>query len=262
MRVSIIKSMFAIITLILIFVGCNSRNLSDYQSRTSTVKTKGNPVKICVMQDKSGSTKWNRVPQIAPADIDSLLEIVLRRGGEIGFGLINDDSNRPLVRVRVEEPPVEPALPEPSAERNVFLAAQAAARRKKEYERKLEQYEEDVQRWHEDTNKAVKRFEAELQPLLELKPQARRTDISGALLRAKLFLGEPNCGWSTPPALYAILLSDGADTVGKAIQPLQSPARLILVNSSGKLGVLKSLSPVCFENPSAAIRWIGEEVSK
>ena len=245
-----------------LFFACTSQqNKSNPEptSPTSIHRITRKPVKICVLQDKSGSTKWNRVPQITPRDMDSLLEIVMHNGGEIGFGLVNDDSNRPLIRIIVEEPPAKPAPPKPPKKGNIFMRRQKAARQQLKYNTQLEKYKKDMEVWHEETDKLVSKFKSMIQPILEIKPNYRRTDIAGALLRAKLFLDEPECGWSQPLSRYILMVSDGVDTVGKAFKPLQNPAKLILVNSSAEVGALKPLSPLCFEDLSAAIRWIKEE---
>lgn len=69
------------------------------------------PVEICILQDKSLSTRTTRTQQIRENEVDSVVKLLRQTGGEIGFGLIRDNSNSSLKRLRIEVPPPEPAKP-------------------------------------------------------------------------------------------------------------------------------------------------------
>jgi len=174
-------------------------------------------------------------------------------GGELAVGLIRDESDRPFVRLFVPAPPELPAVgPVPA---NVFAAA--AAKRREETSRT--HVEEARRAWREDVAAREASFARSVEPLLARTADAPATDIWSALLRADVFLAEPN---AFPQATknFVILVSDGVETVADGAAPrLSSPAQLLLVNGAGGIGKLASLAPVRFESLDAALRYAVED---
>ena len=68
------------------------------------------PVRICIIQDNL-STLTTRTQQLQIDELDLPISLLRQRGGEIGFGLINDNSNFSLKRLRVAVPPAAPVPP-------------------------------------------------------------------------------------------------------------------------------------------------------
>lgn len=208
------------------------------------------PVKLAVMNDKTGSADVTRTPQLTAGDLEPLLELLRARGGELGFGLVTDDSNRSLLRVRLGSPPAPPAAP--LQEGNAFEVAErmdAYRAARDDYERKAKAREEIAARRFEEFRNAA----AEL---LGRKPDARRSDVWGALERADLFLAEEDPDWPQPPAVFVILVSDAQDNAKRPRSPLRSGARVLVVNGSASVGSISALSPLRFESPAAAWRYV------
>src|ERR1039458_9044909 len=44
------------------------------------------PVIVALLQDQTGSTTWTRTPQLAPEEIEPLIPLLMRGGGELALG--------------------------------------------------------------------------------------------------------------------------------------------------------------------------------
>lgn len=212
--------------------------------------TAGPPVKIDVMADKTASTQRTRTQQLQPADVDQLIDLLRLRGGDLAVGLIQDQSNRTLLRLRVKVPPSEPEAP--SQEGNAFEVAE----RMEKYKADKNQAAILKREWQAEVDADVEQFRGELSALLEREPNFRRTDVWGAIWRADLFLSESDAGWPQPTHRYLILVSDAQDNVKQPATPLRSGAKLILVNGSASLGSIASLNPERFESVAAAFDYV------
>lgn len=207
------------------------------------------PVRVVVMVDQTGSTLATRVPALEVADFSGLFDLLVQNSGEIAVGAIRDRSNRPLLRCRVDQKPIRHAK-EPS-EKNVFIRQKLM--RAYLSEKAKEDQQEAV--WQDEAQKKLERFRQQLQDLLAA-PLAGRTDIYGALLRADLFLAEPEDGWRQPTRRFAVFHSDGIDNVRAPSTTMRSGAAFLVVNGSASLGALNSLNPTRFESFNAAVRYV------
>lgn len=210
------------------------------------------PVKVAILQDQTGSAKWTRTQQMTVEELDPLLDLLRVCGGELGFGLIRDRSNRSLLRLRIEAPPAR--LAAPPKERNPLKNAEVQA----EYERKLADNQASLRRWNSRTEAAITRFRDELEPLLS-QGLAGTSDVLNALRRADLFLAETPPNW-TEVHLWLVAISDGVDNVGAPPVALASGANSIVVNGSASLGVFESLNPLRYESVGPALLKIVESV--
>jgi hypothetical protein len=177
-------------------------------------------------------------------------------GGEIGFGLIREDSDKPLIRCYVPLPP-EPPVPSQPTTGNVF--ANANVRKRDDAERK--KYEAKHRAWEADTNARINAFIAAITPLLDMPPDAPMTDVTAAIERGDLMLAEPS-PFSRATDNAIVLVTDGFhNATGKTALTLRSNAQVVIVNGIGSLGILDKLSPrpLRFESTSAAIRYITTE---
>lgn len=211
------------------------------------------PVKLAVMNDKTGSAGETRTAQLTAADLEPLFDTLRARGGELGFGLVTDDSYRSLLRLRLEAPPAPPLAP--SQEGNTFEVAE----RMDGYHAARDDYDRKAKAREEAAARRIEEFRSAAAELLARKPDAPRSDVWGALQRADLFLSEEDSGWPQPPALFVILVSDAQDNVKRPHSPLRSRARVLVVNGSASVGSLSSLSPLLFESPAAAWRYVAAE---
>lgn len=149
------------------------------QQEETQVKVK-NPIRIATFQDKTGSSLSMRTEQLSENDFLTPINLLRCTGGELAFGLINDQSNRPLLRLRIEVPPVRPTEPKGG---NPFENAE----REVSYENQLAEYEDSLRKWDSQTKERVNTFMILLKPLLAQKANARTTSIWPAVARADLF---------------------------------------------------------------------------
>jgi len=203
------------------------------------------PVRIALLLDQTDSTNWTRTPQLRPDDLDPLIEVIKRCGGELGLGLIRDQSNRPLVRLRLERPPEAPMAVNPLR----ALKARPA-------------YEQSRAQWLAESAEQIRRFQGAARVLLERPSHARCTDVWGAVLRADLFLAEEDPVWGPELSRWAVFVTDGQHNCGTAPVAMPSGARLAVVNGSASLGALSRLNPLRFESPEAAFRFVEASASR
>ncbi|HYX27579.1 MAG TPA: hypothetical protein VE863_03355 [Pyrinomonadaceae bacterium] len=170
-------------------------------------------------------------------------------GGELGIGIVDDLSNRPLVRLRIDAPPAPPTPPQA---RNVFQRAEEDG----DYQQRLNDYKDRVAKWTQETDRRVEAFLAQAGELLKQNPNAKRTNVWSAVSRADLYLNESDASWSSPTNRYAILNSDCQETAHTKPVQVKSGAQWIVVNGAGSTGVTEALKPERFENPTAAFEFI------
>jgi hypothetical protein len=210
------------------------------------------PLRAAALLDGTASRDAARIS----ASIDDLAPLFDRlrlSGGEIGFGRITDDSDMPLIRCYVPEPPEPPTLPAASTG-NVF--ANANARKREEAERK--KYEAKRRTWEADANARINAFIAAITPLLAAPPTAPRTDILDAIARGDLMMAEPS-PFRGPAQTAIVVITDGYHNATAASMPtLRSNAQVVIVNGIGALGILDKLTPrpLRFESTAAAVRYI------
>lgn len=186
-------------------------------------------------------------------DLTPLFDRLRVSGGEIGFGRITDDSDMPLIRCYVPEPPEPPTFP-PAPSGNVF--ANANLRKREEAERK--KYEAKRRAWEADANARINAFIAAITPVLAAPPTAPRTDIVAAIARGDLMIAEPS-SFRRPAQTAIVVITDGYhNATAAATLTLRSNTQVVIVNGIGSLGILEKLSlrPLRFESTAAAIRYI------
>lgn len=227
-----------------------------FQEATAQVSSEVRaPVIIGIMQDISLSGDHNRIPFISEQQLGKLLEIIKDHSGELGFGLIADQSNRTLIRLRVDKEPVAPVRP--AKERNPFFAVQ----QRKAYQRSRDSYNEKMVRWNKEFSQSNQRFIDSVERLMR-NTKRGWTDIWGAVKRLNLFLEEDVASWDKEPLRFAVLITDGENTIRKPKVTMTPQAKVIIVNGSASAGNLAELKPLAFENIDAAIRYIQTVIRK
>jgi hypothetical protein len=208
------------------------------------------PVRIVVMQDQTGSTSWTRTPALTYNDFGPLIEVCGQCGGELAVGLIRDQSNRSLVRVRLEAQPVEPPLVK--LPHNRFRAALAKAEQENDHSKFEAKYDE----WLAEMQSRLAEFRTAVEPLLSPDKCADRTDIWGAVTRADAFLAEDDASWGQKTHGWAVFLSDGEANVKAPFEKMRSHTKVLVVNGSASLGVFEKLGAIRFESTKAAFDFI------
>jgi hypothetical protein len=250
----------AFVFMITMIIGCTRRQPSPTAKHDSALQgaseTVQAPLRAIVDIDESRSMFSARVPRVSSSALAPLFERLENTGGELAVGLIRDRSDAPLLRLFVPAPPqplVDRVMP-----RNVFGAAIA----KKREEAERSRYALQRQVWHADAEARVNAFAGALAQHLEREPDAARTDIRSALVRANLFLAEPTT-FDHPAKNIVLLITDGIDNVNADPPPMFSaPAEILLVNGNGTVAYLAPLHPVRFESLDAALRFAVAEGSR
>jgi hypothetical protein len=214
------------------------------------------PFRGAVLHDITYSRDTARVS----ASLDDFCPIFDRlraTGGELGFGSIREDSDRPLIRCYVPAPPEPPPAPPPATGGgNVFVNTNNLKR----YEAERKKYEAKRRAWEADANARINAFVAALTPLLGAPATAASTDLTAAVERGDLMLAEPSAFPHADTAI--ILITDGIhNATAKETPTIRSNARIAIVNGVGSMGALAKLDPMPlrFESTAAAIRYFAGE---
>jgi len=213
------------------------------------------PFRGAVLYDVTASRNEARIA----ASLDDFAPIFDRlrmSGGEVGFGLIREDSNHPLVRCYV---PAPPELPTPASSPNGGnLFVNANNRKREDAERK--KYEAKRRAWEADANARIDAFIVAITPLVEAPGDALGTDLTAAVERGDLMLAEPSEFTNATTAI--ILITDGLhNATAKTTPTMRSTARVAVVNGVGSMGALAKLTPtpLRFESTAAAVRYFAED---
>lgn len=242
------------VLVIVLLAGCGhpAAPSAEASSTPVAIPAKGQtmPVRLVIIQDKSLSTGETRTPQLQLADVEPLLAVLGQVGGELAVGIIHDRSNLSFVRLRIDAPPLEPVAP-PKADNPLERRKQDIAFRKLTQEFKAAE-----QTWTEEMQNRVAEFQRDVEPMLALAADARRSPVWDSVQRAELFLSERDAAEATPPRRYAVFITDGLDDVGARSVPIRSGAKVLMVNGSAQLGSLAAIQPQRFESIQAAVRFV------
>lgn len=220
------------------------------QAATQTVPSQPRVLRVALFIDQTGSMEQARVQRVSAEAIAPLLDRLQTSGGELGVGLIRERSDAPLARVFVPPPPAAPIL-RPRHASNIFEKAKEQRRQDEERAR----YTTRQKAWSADATARINAFQESIAPLFE-NTDAPATDIHAALLRADIFVSEPNA-FAQSAENVVILVTDGVETVDPQTPAhFSAPAELLLVNGTGSEGQLEALHPIRFEALDAAIRYV------
>lgn len=203
--------------------------------------TMNSPLRVAVALDKTGSSEPNGVSSVTVDDFSALIGLIRNRGGELAVGLIQETSNRPLLRLRIEPPETEGT---PGAETNPYRRAEMQSSQRHKDSIRAKELDDQI------TN-----FKRDLAARTSIPANAQRTALCEAIQRVDLFLQEESA-WRDVQR-FAVFVTDGEDNVAKSpCSPMKSDSRLILIKGVGELGAFKNWSPLVFESPRAAFSWI------
>lgn len=245
-----------VLTLIGIFSGCNlPPNENTNLSNTAYVSNNhlAEPIKVAGLTDVTGTAPQTRTKQLTVEDFMPVINRLKKTGGELGVGLINEKSDKPLLRLRIEIPPVEPAKPTEEGD------VDALAEQMDKYQSEKQDFDKRFSEWKTETNNQTELFLIELKRLLDRPPTAQRSAVSAAIERGDLFLSENDPDFPKETTKKFILLnSDCQNNVGKSRVQLKSKAQIIVVNGVGSLGYLANLEPKpdLYESFDGAVRII------
>lgn len=207
------------------------------------------PLRGVIGIDESGSMTAARVAPVTVASLAPIFDRLETSGGELAVAFITDQSNAPLLRLYVPQPPELPVA-QPVSD-NIF--ERAAEKKREEQERNV--YAAQYRAWRSDASARVNAFSIALTQRLDQPQNAPRTDIRSAVSRADLFLSEP-ITYTRAPKNLAVFITDGIDNMSATPAPAFSvPADVFIVNGCGTMAYLTPLHPARFESLEAALRF-------
>jgi hypothetical protein len=210
------------------------------------------PLRSAFLLDVTGSRDRARIAASVD-DFTPLFERLETTGGEVGFGTIREDSDRPFLRCFIPAPPEPPTSNDPPTSGNVFINANNK-RREDDDQRK---YAQKRRAWEADAKARINAFKLAIQPLIDAPATAPATDLTAAIERGDLMLSEPSA--FTNASMAIVLITDGFHNAYATTTPtLRSKARVLIVNGIGSLGAISKMKPepLRFESTEAAVRYI------
>ena len=216
------------------------------------------PLVAATFPDQSRSMEATATTPITVEQLDPVINYIRAHGGDFGLGPIRRDSNLPLARFHADVPEPKPTPPD---EANIYAAVEEDVTFKKH-----------LADWqHGETDRlgradaSIAEFRVRAKRILAHPANATRTDLNGAIERARLFLSEPRFFGHAKPMRVALFETDGIETVKKTIsaKPLDNDVIVIVVNDTPD--VLPTLHPIAFEAFTAAATWLchhAEEVRR
>lgn len=253
---SIWMAAVALVTAMAIVVG-GCRDAATGPSRNSalapTAIVAPQPVRVVIFVDETLSMEQAAVARVTTESLTPLLDRLATSGGEIALGFVRDRSNGALLRLFIPAPP-EPPAGTTARPKNLFAAAAEQNRNAGA----LAAYDDSRRAWRADATVRCRAFAEAVAPFLAREPDAPKTDIRSAIVRADVFLSEPP---RFPHAAknIAVFVSDGVDTLAEGAPPrLNSSTEVLVVNGTGSIGYLAPYRPVRFEAVDAAMRYAAE----
>jgi hypothetical protein len=257
------SAVLALATGLMVVVGCDMASGPDIAERPMAVaQLPASPVKVCILQDKSGSAGHTRTEQFTEAHIEPLLSLIRESGGEIAIGVIQEESDRSLTRVRMERTGSAPTVlgkrPDTGNAIKLIQLQKEWDAKKVEWKAKQAAHEKALADHNAAMALRMSGFLRAIRPIIKRPANSPWTDIYGGLNRADLFLAEPDTIWHATPHKYLLIVSDGLhEGVDKPpVTVLRSDATLILANGAGSQGALEGLDPIRVESIDAAVEFI------
>lgn len=212
-KILIMKKLIAIIVLTIVFQSCEKQKVSEV-----TKPQIDNSASIVVLIDKSLSVQDFGIPAMKLNDFDELIQYVSQNSGVLAVGSIGKNSDKVMVTLTIEKPPIAPEKPRlEDYKSTVFL------NKDNEYKNKsLPEYEAKKDKWNSVTTQKIQRFKSELEILLNQPYNELYTDIFNGLNRASVIHQS-----SKSKQNLSILVSDGIDDVGNTLRDITSDVALV-----------------------------------
>jgi hypothetical protein len=210
-------------------------------------------VKLVLLEDQTWSSETTKTERIQGQALDSAIEIVRARCGELLLGAIRDRSNRPFLRVEIPPAPLPPVRP---ASNNVFDQADAMA----VFNRANDTFTDAAESWQADVDRRISDFRTRAADFSSIQSLASRSAIGDAINRADTALAEAGAtgGRTSEGHRWIVLASDGESNVGTPIpRSLRSGARLVIANGIGTRGLLDPKVEL-FEGLKPALKFVGD----
>lgn len=235
--------------------------LSFMPIRPALSQSPVHPLKVCIIQDKSGSSAQYGTPQLTQRTLQPITEAQVEVGGDTGVGFLDESSNWPLTRFYA--PPIPPR---PVEGKGITPSQKLAA--KQAYMKAVREWKAELDARAIEAGREAERFYDSLKSELDRPASASQSDVIGSLLRCDRMLAEPDLQWGGREVLkYAVFVSDAEHAIRKMgpgddrettmPERLESGATIIVVNGKKHKGTLgEHFKVLAFENIESAVRHI------
>ena len=209
------------------------------------------PLRTVFHVDFSGSSETNPTPRLWAEDLKPVVDYVVRFGGSVAVGRIDEHSSDPLLRIDVEAPPDPPR--KPTTGENIFLDRNSLHL----YDDSLRVYKKSDATRCRDAQERARVFLRDVDSLLHGPRDAQETNLWNAIRRGERLLLEPETPWPRPPREFHVVISDAEDTVGAAsVDTLVSGATLVVIYGVDPDPVLYKFDPVEFAAIAPAMAYL------
>ena len=257
--------LISIVGLVWGLTGCNSPTLIPAVANSQPPAVLSSPVRIYVAIDRTVSVSASKIPNLKLDNLQPLLELVKKVGGEVRVGEVCTSSDLRLNSFYMPEPPQAPqppaAMPKPGTvnplelpklQQQYDLQAQA-------YQQQLSTYDRAMAARQLQAQRNSSKFTSKISKILEQPPSCKASDLVGMVERGDLYLAEAG-NWQQRPRNIALLITDGLETARnnpKKVEFISKP-QVLLVSSGGQAGILQPLlgSHKPYESIEGAVRFI------
>ena len=223
------------------------------------------PVRIYVAIDRTASVGASKIPTLKLDNLQPLLELVKKVGGEVRVAEICTSSDLRLNSFYMPEPPLAPQSPAPMPKPGTVNPLELPKLQKqseleaKAYQQQLSAYDRVMALRQQQAQRNSAEFTTKISKVLEQPPNCKASDLVGMVERGDLYLSEAG-NWRQMPRNIALLITDGLETVRNNPKKVEfaSKPQVLLVSSGGRAGILQPLlgSNKPYESIEGAVRFI------
>ncbi|WP_310413585.1 hypothetical protein [Chamaesiphon sp. OTE_8_metabat_110] len=222
------------------------------------------PVRIYVAIDRTFSVGASKIPTLKLDNLQPLLELVKKVGGEIRVAEVCTSSVR-LNSFYLSEPPLAPQTPTPMPKSGTVNPLELPKLQKqydlqaKVYQQQLSSYQQAMASRQQEAQQNSTEFTTKISKVLAQPANCQASDVVGTIERGDLYLSEAG-NWRQPPRNVALLITDGLETAQnnpKQVKFASNP-QVLLVSSGGRAGILQPLlgGNKPYESIEGAVRFI------
>ncbi|WP_295618129.1 hypothetical protein [Chamaesiphon sp. GL140_3_metabinner_50] len=245
--------------------GCNSPTPIPSVSNPQSSVVLSSPVRIYVAIDRTFSVGASKIPSLKLDNLQPLLELVKKVGGEVRVAEVCTSSDLRLNSFYMPEPPLAPQPPAPMPKPGTVNPLELPKLQKqselqaKAYQQQLSTYDRVMALRQQEAQRNSKEFTTKISKVLEQPPSCKASDVVGMVERGDLYLAEAG-NWRQLPRNIALLITDGLETARnnpKQVKFTSNP-QVLLVSSGGQAGILQPLlgSNKPYESIEGAVRFI------
>ncbi len=204
--------------------GCNSPTPIPAAANPQPPAVLSSPVRIYVAIDRTFSVGASKIPNLKLTNLQPLLELVKKVGGEVRVAEVCTSSVR-LNSFYMPEPPLAPqpppAMPKPGTVNPLELPKlqQQHDLQAQAYQQQLSAYDRVMALRQQEAQRNSAEFTTKISKVLEQPPNCKASDVVGTIERGDLYLSEAG-NWRQPPRNIALLITDGLETARNNPKPV------------------------------------------